>query len=91
MKTTQELQQLSVEELTARRGEAQKELQKLRVKASMGVTPENPLKIKQTRKLIARIYTIINEKNRPEKKQEHQREKPKEKSTGRQREGASHP
>ncbi len=62
MKTTQELHQLSVEELATRQVEAQKELQKLRVKATMGVTPENPLKLKQTRKLIARIHTIVHQK-----------------------------
>lgn len=68
MKSTQELHQLSVEELAARQVEAQKELQKLRVKATMGVTPENPLKLKQTRKLIARIHTIVHQKKQGQQK-----------------------
>ncbi len=76
MKTTQELHQLSVAELTARRSEAQKELQKLRVKASMGVTPENPLKLKQTRKLIARIHTIIHEKKSGQQQKESKGKQP---------------
>ena len=62
MKVTKELQKLSAQELTARLPETKKELMKLRVQFATGVSAPNPGKFKQTKKLIARIHTLLRQK-----------------------------
>jgi len=60
MKAARELRHLSVEELQARMNESKKELLKLRSSAS-GPTAG---KIKKNRKNIARLFTLLREKER---------------------------
>jgi len=67
MKTTKEMRSLSPEELFARKSELQKELLKLNAQVAMGTNPQNPGKVKQTKKNIARILTLLNEKEVKEK------------------------
>lgn len=62
MKAASELRELSSEQLRSRMSELKKELLKLHTSAATGVNPTSPGKIKQTRKGIARIITIIEEK-----------------------------
>ena len=56
-----ELRKLTNEELTAKIVEAKKELLDLRIKKSTG-TLENPSKINELRKGIARALTILKER-----------------------------
>lgn len=44
--------------------ELRKELMKLHSQAKSGLTPDNPSRIRQVRKDIARILTIMEEKNK---------------------------
>ena len=62
MKAASELRGLSVEQLQSRMTEFKKELLKLHTSAATGVNPASPGKISKTRKSIARIITIIQEK-----------------------------
>jgi large subunit ribosomal protein L29 len=77
-----EIQDMSTDERTKRLSELKTELLRLKTMTSAGGTVENPARIKELRKTIARILTIENEqklglrKAKPEKKP-----KPKEKKT----------
>lgn len=62
MKLTKELRDLSTSELENRLGEFKKELLKLNVQVSTGASPESPGKLRQTKKNIARILTLLKEK-----------------------------
>jgi large subunit ribosomal protein L29 len=62
MKITKELRSLSSEELKNRLGEFKKELLKLQVQVASGGTPENPGKVGQVKKNVARVLTLLNEK-----------------------------
>lgn len=62
MKITKELRTLSSPELLVRKGELQKELLKLNAQVAMGTNPQNPGKVKQTKKNIARILTLLSQK-----------------------------
>ena len=62
MKITKDLRNLSTEELNARLGEFKKELLKFNVQVATGSNPENPGKLKQTKKNIARVMTLLKEK-----------------------------
>lgn len=58
-----ELRTLTVEELRQRLLSEKEQLQKL--KFAHAVSPiENPTKIKETRKVVARILTVLNEKEK---------------------------
>jgi large subunit ribosomal protein L29 len=61
MKITKDLRNLSAGELRVRLGEFKKELLKLNVQVATGSTPDNPGKLRQTKKNIARVMTIIKE------------------------------
>jgi len=63
MKITKELKDLSEEQLNVRLEEFKKELLKLNVQVATGASPESPGKLKQTKKNIARILTLLREKN----------------------------
>ncbi len=62
MKITKELKGLSSTELQERLKEFKKELLKLNVQAATGTGVANPGKLKQTKKNIARILTLLKQK-----------------------------
>ena len=62
MKITKNFRSLSREELQERLGEFKKELLKLNVQAATGANTANPGKLKQTKKNIARVLTLLKEK-----------------------------
>ncbi|MEK6846124.1 MAG: 50S ribosomal protein L29 [Nanoarchaeota archaeon] len=62
MKITKELRALSGEELRSRKAELQYELLKMNAQVALGTNPTNPGKIGQTKKNIARIFTLLAEK-----------------------------
>jgi large subunit ribosomal protein L29 len=65
MKITKELRGLSREELLARANEFKKELLKLNVQVATGSNPTSPGRVKQIKKNIARILTLIAEMEVP--------------------------
>ncbi len=62
MKVTKELRELSVADLNARIIESKKELLKLNVHVASGSNTTNPGKLRQMKKNIARILTLLKEK-----------------------------
>ncbi|MBU0460159.1 MAG: 50S ribosomal protein L29 [Nanoarchaeota archaeon] len=62
MKIMKELRDLPAEEMKSRLEEFKKELLKLNVEVATGANPSSPGKLKQTKKNIARILTLLNEK-----------------------------
>lgn len=62
MKTTKNFRSLSHGELQERLGEFKKELLKLNVQVATGANTANPGKLKQTKKNIARVLTLLQEK-----------------------------
>lgn len=62
MKSTKAFQTLSETDLKGKLGEFKKELLKLNAQVFAGATISNPGKIKQTKKNIARILTILRGK-----------------------------
>ncbi|MBI2666990.1 50S ribosomal protein L29 [Candidatus Woesearchaeota archaeon] len=62
MKIAKELQKISARDLAAKLPEARKELMKMRVQFATGASAPNPGKFKQTKKLIARIHTLLAQK-----------------------------
>lgn len=62
MKTTKDLRALALPELELKAGELKKELLKLNVQLATGGTVTKPSKIRTTKKMIARIYSIMTEK-----------------------------
>ncbi len=61
MKVTKELRNLSREELQARLQEFKKELLKLQGQVASGAQAANPGKLRQTKKNIARVLTLLQE------------------------------
>jgi ribosomal protein L29 len=62
MKATKEMKSLQHSELKVRLEEFKKELLKHHVKAASGASAVNPGKFKQTKKNIARVLTLMNQK-----------------------------
>ena len=62
MRSIQEFQSLSVVDLRKRLEEFKKELLKLNVQVASGANTDNPGKLRQTKKNIARINGLIQEK-----------------------------
>lgn len=62
MKIVKELRPLSTEGLNSKLLELKKELLKLNVQVSGGTHPASPGKVKQTKKNIARINTLLKQK-----------------------------
>ena len=62
MKITKELKSLPKEELNRRLNEMKKELLKQNVQANSGANIQNPGKLKEVKKNIARVNTIIKER-----------------------------
>ena len=61
-KKNEDVKTLSVKDLMKREDEIRKELLKSQTQKSMGMVPENPGKIKKLKRTIARIKTIIKQK-----------------------------
>lgn len=61
-KQAKELRNLSPEKLREKEVELRKELIKLNAQVATGVNPQNPGRIKVLKKGIARIKTIVHEK-----------------------------
>ncbi len=57
-----ELRQKSVEELRAMLSEYRAELRKIMAQTAAGVRPENPGRARELKRTIARILTILREK-----------------------------
>lgn len=70
MKITQDLRKLSEPELQERLKEFKKELLKYNGQAATGANPASPGKLKQTKKNIARVLTLLTEKAITEKTKE---------------------
>ncbi|MBI4151437.1 50S ribosomal protein L29 [Candidatus Woesearchaeota archaeon] len=62
MKSTQELNSLNVNEIRKRLEEFKKELLKLNIQVVSGASTPNPGKIRQTKKSIARLNTVLHQK-----------------------------
>jgi large subunit ribosomal protein L29 len=62
MKKVTSVRELSVEELKDRITEAQAELSKEKAHIASGTRAEKPAKIKNLRRSIARMFTVIKEK-----------------------------
>lgn len=62
MKTTKDLRKLSELELHERLKEFKKELLKLNGQVATGANPASPGKLKQTKKNVARVLTLLTEK-----------------------------
>ncbi len=62
MKITKNLRELNSNQLGERLQEFKKELLKLNVQANSGANTSNPGQLKQTKKNIARIRTLLQEK-----------------------------
>jgi large subunit ribosomal protein L29 len=58
-----EIRSMSKDDLKAKLEELKKELIKINAQISTGTTPKSPGQVKQVKKNIARILTIINEKS----------------------------
>ena len=61
--TTNELRDKSIDELNTRERDLREQLFKLRFQRATG-RMENPMKIREVRREIARIKTLINERSR---------------------------
>ena len=61
--TTQELRDKSLDELNTRERELREQLFKLRFQRATG-RMENPMKIREVKREIARIQTLLNERSR---------------------------
>jgi len=65
---TKELRGLGKEDMKNRLEELRKELIKHNAQIATGTVPKSPGQVKQTKKTIARILTILKEKKKEEKK-----------------------
>ncbi len=63
-----ELKQMGNENLKSRLSELKKELIKMNAQISTGTPPENPGRVKEIKKTIARILTILNQPKKETKK-----------------------
>lgn len=59
---TKELRQKTGQELRSLLSEYRAELRRLRAQISAGVRPENPGRVRELKRTIARILTVLNEK-----------------------------
>lgn len=82
--TKREFKQMNAMQLTEKLTDLKKELMKIKTQISSGTTPENPGKVKEVKKTIARILTFLKSKKvekkqvKPvEEKKEVKKEKPK--------------
>ncbi len=59
-----ELKEMSIEKINENLKELRRELMKAKSKSASKVAPENPGKVKEIRRTIARLLTIINQRGR---------------------------
>ncbi len=59
-----DIRQMSREQIAGKMLEVRKELMRLNSQIAVGTIPEKPGRVKQVKKTIARMLTIINEKQR---------------------------
>jgi large subunit ribosomal protein L29 len=69
-----ELRGLSKEDMNARLTELRKELIKHNAQITTGTVPKSPGQVKQTKKTIARILTILKEKGEEKRRKETKKE-----------------
>ncbi len=62
-KKAKEFQNLSTEEIQSRINELRKEIMKDNVQVFSGTAPSNPGKLRQAKKNIARLFTILSQKH----------------------------
>ena len=62
MKITKDLRSLPAQELRKKLGESKKELLKFNVQSAMGTNAAQSGKVRQTKKSIARMLTLLQEK-----------------------------
>ncbi len=62
MKAEQDLKNLNKEELTSKLNELRKELMKLNSQVRSGANVQNPGKLKQSKKTIARLLQLLHER-----------------------------
>ncbi len=67
MLKAKEIRELSVEQITKRIADLKEELFNLRFQAALG-TAENPSKMNEIKRTIARMLTVLTEKQNAEKK-----------------------
>ena len=72
-----ELRGLSKEDMKRRLDELRKELIKHNAQIATGTVPKSPGQVKQTKKTIAKILTILNEKKKKVIKKEVEKKEPK--------------
>ncbi len=70
-----EIRDMSEKELGEKLAEARKELRKERSIIASGTRPDNPCKIRSIRKNIARMLTVLGEKELTEKENKEKKEK----------------
>lgn len=62
MKVLKEIRSLGEDALKSRLAELRKELMKLNAQVAIGTVPKNPGLIRKSKRTIARILTILNER-----------------------------
>lgn len=62
MKAEQDLKNLNKEELTSRLHELRKDVMKLNCQVRSGANVQNPGKLKQSKKMIARLLQLLHER-----------------------------
>ena len=67
-----ELRKMSGKQLDDKLTELRKDLIKINAQVSTGTVPENPGNVNNIKKMIARIFTIKQEKSKEEKKEKHE-------------------
>jgi len=70
-----ELASMNIEQLKTKLAELKKEMIKINMQIASHTTPENPGKIKATKKMIARIIALISQKRttkKEEKRKKHE-------------------
>ena len=78
--TKNDFKQMNEVQLNEKLLDLRKELMKINTQISTGTTPENPGRVGEVKKTIARIITVINLKKREPKKEKKKEEKIKEKN-----------
>ena len=62
MKSVKEIRTLSDDALKSRIAELRKELMKYNAQVAIGTIPKNPGAIRKSKRMIARILTVLNER-----------------------------
>ena len=62
MKAVKELKSLGEDALKSRIGELKRDLMKYNAQVAIGTIPKNPGAIRKSKRMIARILTILNER-----------------------------